>query len=443
MDLEQIEDPPSELGWKYRGLELLASLPQGGSLLEAFTSLRQRGRDLKTAMRHFTRGRNAATLQSNIFSRLNGAAAAKKPRRDSANSARPGSGGAEGAGGPPGFTTLRGEIESLCQKEGGYPQQWPRHKACPACGAGALAPRFAKYNIAHGQCGGCGFVCVDPYPPDEILTKLYSGAYYTNVREYFERPLLEGGGAATPFSAPRDILVEIVGKATSGQASGTWLDVGGGIGAFARLIRQLKPDWRVKLNEFNAQSVKIARETFNLDVVTANPSTLVEQGETFDVVSSVAVLEHIPEPLDFIKSYAALVRPGGWLVTVVPHFTALNAAISQGSSPNVVPPFHTSLFNVPSLRSLFERVAGLELIGIEQGGPAAFELTHHTDFGDYWDITIPSREDPAPRSIQLRPYGSKLASILTALTMAGKLVGNHFAKTDGRSFLIAYCRRTG
>jgi ABC-type polysaccharide/polyol phosphate transport system ATPase subunit/SAM-dependent methyltransferase len=339
------------------------------------------------------------------------------------------------------WATLRQEIERICMDEGGYPDRWPRHCRCPACGGGPLMPCFAKYGFSHAQCGACGFVCVDPYPIDAILRKLYSGAYYSAIREYFERPRLECGGDGSPFSAPPEILHDIVLRMTAGKATGVWLDAGGGIGAFADLIQKSRPAWQVKLNEFNPQSVAIARELFSFEVVTSDPATLLRNGERFDVVSSVAVLEHVTLPFDFVKSYAALIKPGGWLVTVVPHFSPLNGSVSRGSSPNALPPYHVSLFNEAAIRALFQRVEGLEIVDVEQTGPPAFELIHHVDFGDHWDAGIPTPDRPEPRSIQLRPYDPRVSQALAVLHDADSKLSEYFAERDGRRYLIVYCRK--
>ena len=339
------------------------------------------------------------------------------------------------------YKTLREEIKDIGVTRGGYPDAWPRHSHCPACGTGRLAPLFRKYGFDHARCGTCGFVCVDPFPPDHVLSELYSGAYYTRTRQLFELPLLRQGGKMTPFSAPAEVLRQIVGQATGDAASGRWLDVGGGLGAFAGLVKQERPDWTVALNELNPESAAIARDLFDIEVLDGDPAALRAEGRLFDVVSSVAVLEHIPEPASFLESYAALVRPGGWLITVVPQFTQLNAEISHDSSPNVVPPFHVSLFGREALRRLMERVPGLKLDRIEQAGTAAFDLLHVPSTGDNWDITVPTEAEPTPRSILVTPYDADTSTLLAALDKAGPLLSEFFAEHDGRLYLIAYCRR--
>jgi SAM-dependent methyltransferase len=237
------------------------------------------------------------------------------------------------------------------------------------------------------------------------------------------------------------LLAKIVDTATAAQPEGRWLDVGGGIGAFAHLIRSMKPRWDVYLNEVNPRSVEIAQTWFGIDVISGESEDIFKSGAQFDVVSSVAVVEHIPTPLEFLKSYARLVKPGGWLITVIPHFTHLNAAVSRGSSGNVVPPFHVSLFNERSLRRLLSQIDGLETVSIEQAGPAAFELIQHVEYGDEWDVLMPTSESPQPQSILTIPYDKQKSANLNALDEAGKKLASYFATADGRLFLIAYCRK--
>jgi ABC-type polysaccharide/polyol phosphate transport system ATPase subunit/SAM-dependent methyltransferase len=338
-------------------------------------------------------------------------------------------------------TTLREEIEAVCFANGDYPKNWPRHRLCPACGWGQLSPAFSKYGFTHERCGACDFICVNPYPPDEIMDKLYSGEYYSKCRTLFERPLLEGSGAGTPYSAPEDLLTSIIERTTEGIEHGKWLDVGGGIGAFASLVQNLRPGWDVSLNEFNQQSINIASELFNFNIVADNARDLAKSNAQFDVVSSVMVLEHIPLPVSFLESYAELVKPGGWMVMVVPHFSLLNGYVARSSSPNSVPPYHVSLFTEGALRAAFERVPNLELVAIEQDGPSAFQLIQHVPFGDYWDVTIPTEADPVPRSSQVKQYTEEEGLVIAALSEADQKVGDYFARTDGKLNLIVYCRK--
>jgi ABC-type polysaccharide/polyol phosphate transport system ATPase subunit/SAM-dependent methyltransferase len=333
--------------------------------------------------------------------------------------------------------TLREEVDRLSRDERPY-ARWPCHERCPACAQGPLRPVFEKDGFRHVQCLVCELVCLDPYPPTDVVGKLYSGNYYTNVRELFEYPRLRDSGKPTPFSASHDVLSKVIDKVTAGKAVGRWLEVGGGLGAFAALIKKSRPGWNVLLNEFNARSLEIAKSLYDLEVSDNDPMRLLEKGETFDVISSVAVLEHSTHPFEFIESYARLLAPGGTLVTIVPNFTPLNAAVSKGSSPNVAPPFHASLFGRKSFQRLFARSGLFRSVEVTEDGPPAFSLMHHVDYSSHWDVSIPTSEDPEPRSLQVVEYDHETALRINVLFEANEKLGDFFAETDGRLLLVAY-----
>src|SRR5579862_6416616 len=129
--------------------------------------------------------------------------------------------------------TLNAEVHRICMVEGGYPNAWPRHTSCPCCGVGELRSLFKKHEFNHDQCIHCGFVCVNPYPPDDIVKRLYSSTYYTNFREYYEAGYLQRTGKHSITAAPVELLEDMIVRAAAGRAAGDWLDVGGGMGSVA------------------------------------------------------------------------------------------------------------------------------------------------------------------------------------------------------------------
>jgi SAM-dependent methyltransferase len=333
--------------------------------------------------------------------------------------------------------TLNAEVYRICMTDGGYPAEWPQHPHCPCCGIGQLKNLFTKHQFSHRQCTNCGFVCVDPYPPENILKKLYAGSYYTNFREFYEARHLREVGGYSMTAAPLELLEKMIETATRGRAAGEWLDVGGGLGTVADLVRRRHPRWAVTLNEFNPRSLQLAREIYGLDAIDSDAHQLRNMERRFDVISAVAVLEHIPDPFSFLHSYAELLKPDGILVLIVPQFTRLNAAVSKAASANAAPPFHVSLFEEHCLRVILERIDAFKYIEVSQYGPPAFSLLHHYDTSEYWDIAIPSLQEPVPKGLQIKEYPTEIAVGLNALAEAEAAVKDHFAKIDGRLFLMA------
>jgi SAM-dependent methyltransferase len=337
--------------------------------------------------------------------------------------------------------TLNAEVHRICIAEGGYPTTWPRHLKCPCCGRGDLKSIFSKYQFNHDQCTDCGFVCVNPYPPKNIVTRLYGGSYYTNFREFYEAKYLREVGDYSMTAAPMELLERMIARATAGRTVGDWLDVGGGLGTVADLVRQRCPGWAVTLNEFNPRSVELARQIYGLDVVSNDAGELQKMARRFDVISAVSVLEHITDPLEFLNAYASLLKADGIMAIIVPHFTYLNAAVSRAASPVTAPPFHASLFQEHSLRVILERVNEFKEFEVSQFGRPAFSLLHHYDTSEYWDASIPTADEPIPKCMMVKEYPPEISGALNALAQAEQVLGDYFGEVDGRLYVMAVAHR--
>jgi SAM-dependent methyltransferase len=248
-------------------------------------------------------------------------------------------------------------------------------------------------------------------------------------------------GAIDAVMPAPELVRWAVDELSSRLKGGEWLDVGGGIGALADLVRRTSPAWNVTLNELNPRSIELAEELFGLKAAPDLAETLQRNGRKFDVISSSWVLEHVPDPHSFVCDYADLLRPGGIMTIMIPQFTRLNATVSRGTSDNVAPPFHLSLFHRSNLAKLLERTGRFDEVEIGEWGPPTFFLLHHVDYEDYWDISVPTAEHPTPTSVKLLEYPQEIAERLNALAKVDPSLREHFRETDGRQYVIAFCRR--
>ena len=125
------------------------------------------------------------------------------------------------------------------------------------------------------------------------------------------------------------------------------LDVGCGGGILAESLARLGA--QVTAIDAGAANIAIARAHAELDpdlvknlkyeAVTAEE--LVERGETFDCVTSLEVIEHVTDPLEFTKSIAKLVKPKGALFVSTINRTARSFAFAILAAERVlglVPP---------------------------------------------------------------------------------------------------------
>ncbi|KAG8752742.1 Hexaprenyldihydroxybenzoate methyltransferase, mitochondrial [Serendipita sp. 396] len=107
---------------------------------------------------------------------------------------------------------------------------------------------------------------------------------------------------------------------------------------------------------FNSQDSLLRRE---LTYRCTTSHELVEEGQSFDLVCSLEVLEHVDNPADFLKSCAALVKPGGHLVLSTIARTPLSYFLTIFMAENVLrmvtPGTHSfsKYVNAPELLEFF------------------------------------------------------------------------------------------
>lgn len=127
------------------------------------------------------------------------------------------------------------------------------------------------------------------------------------------------------------------------------LEVGCGKGYFVKRLCQ-EHGLAAQGIELNPAAVHFAR-TSNIPVTQKDLYELMhEKAEYFDAVCAFQVLEHVPQPKQFLKALVSLVRPGGTLIISVPN----SESFSRFSDNNLLdmPPHHMTQWCETSFRSL-------------------------------------------------------------------------------------------
>jgi SAM-dependent methyltransferase len=125
------------------------------------------------------------------------------------------------------------------------------------------------------------------------------------------------------------------------------LEVGCGKGAFRNVLHESA---RYTGLEFNDEAISKARSC-GLNIYKQSVQEHVASVlKRYDVVCSFQVLEHIPEPAEFVRGCRAALKPGGTLILAIPAEDSFLA-----DSPNAVlnmPPHHVLRWSDQSLRNL-------------------------------------------------------------------------------------------
>lgn len=235
-------------------------------------------------------------------------------------------------------------------------------KRCPICRTEApagicpvtLAGTEPVYELA--ECAGCHSRFLDPLPTTEELNRFYAPQYYGS--DWYKQ---EGKG-------------RVFGRAMLPGSTGRFLDVGCSLGYFLDGVRQ-SSRWSVYGVEVSAEAVFFAREKLNLDVSCGELSTAGYPDNFFDCLHVCNVLEHVRDPLNFLKECRRILRAGGQLFLAAPNGPVDSAGIinyykSEGS-PARSKDGHLFFFSPEALQQIFRetdfKILSSRTYGIRRG----------------------------------------------------------------------------
>ncbi|PHX73397.1 MAG: hypothetical protein CK548_01345 [Opitutia bacterium] len=282
----------------------------------------------------------------------------------------------------------------------------PSAPRCRACGSTAVRSRgsksgdFIRRDFTFHHCDACSLLFVEPFSGFEIYNDAYyrgQGAdplvdYETEYHDYrrTDRALefadlarlaeshLRSGSGVPPESPPwhgrpADVSQGVPPSSPSGPAA--WLDFGCGAGGFLKFLRERgtfagRP---VELTGHDVGSyadLLARRDGFrilDLDTVRREPSA------SYDVISLIEVIEHLPEPAPTIALISRLLKPGGLLLLTTGNLDCPVARRHGIHYRYCVPEIHISLFNPRALTSLY-RAHGLDPVSVRYDGAVIFKV---------------------------------------------------------------------
>jgi len=208
------------------------------------------------------------------------------------------------------------------------------------------ADKILKMKISIGQCLNCGFVMQIGLLSDEELKMIYDNFYS------FPSPALSGIGtkAAQDFRA---FIYE-----NSNLKKGKVLEIGCFDGYFLSL---LKNDGFEVYGCEPSGGADIAISEFNIPVEKEYYRDGIYDEKFFDMVAMRHLLEHIEEPVKFLKSVYRIINDSGYLSVEVPD---IKSSMKNGVIGNFSHQ-HVSYFSSTSLNNILELV-GFEVIKMEE-----------------------------------------------------------------------------
>jgi SAM-dependent methyltransferase len=256
---------------------------------------------------------------------------------------------------------------------------------CRICGAGEVAERGRKHGsfipreFTFHHCRACGFQFVEPFSgfaiyddryyrgegPDPYVD--YESEYRDYRRTHRRHEFADMARLAEGFLRARSPAAQ--------AAPLRWLDFGCGAGGFLKFLRARatvggRP---VELTGHDVGSYadllkkKDGFRILDLDEITREP------GNTFDVISMIEVVEHLPDPVAALTQVARLLKPGGLLLLTTGNLDSPVARRQGIQYRYCAPEIHVSLFGPPSLAQLYARV-GLQPHAVRYAGAVRFKV---------------------------------------------------------------------
>lgn len=208
------------------------------------------------------------------------------------------------------------------------------HTTCIICKSHAIQPLadYKKYYLC--QCTSCSFVFTQKIPTPDELVAHYDG-YGRN--DYL-----------SPITIKR--YHEILDKMEPFRKSNRLLDVGCGIGYFLEVAKER--GWEVYGTEYTDLAVEICRKkgiTMQQGPLSAAQFDL----ESFDVITSFEVIEHINNPLEEVALFHGYLRKGGLMYVTTPNFNSLLRYRLKSNYDVICYPEHLSYYTPKTLNQVF------------------------------------------------------------------------------------------
>jgi 2-polyprenyl-3-methyl-5-hydroxy-6-metoxy-1,4-benzoquinol methylase len=222
---------------------------------------------------------------------------------------------------------------------------------CPLCGSAdrqAELYRFPPYALA--RCRACRLWYLRPRLAEEAMRRHYADDAY-----------FEGGEAGyTSYQAQESTLRttfrEFLGTLQHrGMTGGRLLEIGCAYGFFLEEARGFF-DERTGTDYSRAA---LARAEGRADRLLLGGLEQLRPGDLYDCIVALHVIEHIYDPVEFLRTLREHLRPGGWIVLATPDMGGFWRPLMRYRWPFFKVPEHVTYFDSKTLPELL-RKAGLE-----------------------------------------------------------------------------------
>lgn len=213
---------------------------------------------------------------------------------------------------------------------------------CPACLGEKKADIGTKNNFILQRCADCwtmfAKVAFEAEETAEEVKELYD--HYYDFANFKLHPAAEVS------------LQKMVDSFVPFRQSGNLLDIGFGEGGLLSIAE--KNGWKCFGTELSPQSLKYGEErgwTVSNDALSDERFT----PNSFDVVTMIELIEHVPTPDFFFETAFKLLRPNGLLFLTTPNTKSLNQRWLGAEWSVISPPEHITIWSPNGMKKALNR----------------------------------------------------------------------------------------
>ncbi len=244
---------------------------------------------------------------------------------------------------------------------------------CIACELGNVSWQFEKSGFADVRCDGCGMLYQSPRPLIGAFEAFYRSSVSSRYWAEIFFPAVAEARRERIFRPRVERLAALC--AEKGVSAERLVDVGAGYGIFLE-------EWRTRFPRADLIAVEPSQ---NLAQICRGKGfkvveDIVENVHGYDGYADLLVcfegLEHVYDPVSFVKTLSALVRPGGHVFVSTLAVDGFDIQTSWEKSNRISPPHHINFLSVAGFRAVFER-AGLADICITTPGKLDVDIVRN------------------------------------------------------------------
>ncbi len=258
-------------------------------------------------------------------------------------------------------SSRRGDLERLFAEYGAtvnVQRDVVTRRTCPLCKESKNTPLFVKYSVPIAKCTGCGFIYVPIVidntlgaPGGKTFLDSLGGSHLAFIQSKTYRHC-----AALRYQYELGLISRFLP-----DGKNSFLDVGCSTG---QLMEEANAaGWEVYGVEMSSEAAAVAAGLFSN--VVNEPYRIGQFGDMrFSAVTALDVLEHIPDPDEFLRALSESVASKGVLFIQVPNAGSLSALLKKKNDNIFNGLIHLNYFTPESLAALGAK-AGLTLVHSE------------------------------------------------------------------------------